>query len=71
MVPGWSHGLSVPALLSCLGPAAKADGVEQFTGKDSTVSVAHSDFDQLETEAQGGGSLGNLNPEDVSSKPLL
>lgn len=62
--------LSLHCLL-CLGSAAKADGVEQFTGKDSAVSVARSDFDQLETEAQGGGSLGNLNQEDVNSKPLV
>lgn len=39
----------------CLGPAAGADGIEQCTGKDSIVFVAHSDSDQLETEAQKRG----------------
>lgn len=43
----------------CLpGARSEADGVEQFRRKDSSVFVARSDFDQLETEAQGGGTSG-------------
>lgn len=47
-----------PVLLTLPGACSEEDGVEQFRGKDSIVFVARSDFDQLETEAQGGGTSG-------------